>query len=89
VPARSLVAAVVAAGVLAACASDAADQVVGGDPAPTTSTTGAPPATPGRDDGGPAVPELLDFGASAVDGSSVDVAAFAGEDLVVWFWAPW
>jgi hypothetical protein len=35
------------------------------------------------------VPELLDFEASAVDGSSVDVAAFAGEGLVVWFWAPW
>jgi hypothetical protein len=24
-----------------------------------------------------------------VDGGTVDLATFAGEDLVVWFWAPW
>ena len=88
-PARPLVAAAVAACVLAACASDAGDQVVGGDAVPSTTTTAAPDAMPGTGDGAPAVPELLDFAASAVDGSTVDVAGFAGEDLAVWFWAPW
>ena len=91
-PARPLVAAVVAAGILAACARDAADQVVGEDPAPTTSTTAttaASSAGAGSGDLGAAVPELLDFEAATVDGSTVDVAGFAGKDLVVWFWAPW
>ena len=27
--------------------------------------------------------------APAVGGGTVDLGAFAGEDLVVWFWAPW
>ncbi len=34
------------------------------------------------------VPELLDFRGAALDGSSVDIAMFAGEDVVFWFWEP-
>ena len=31
----------------------------------------------------------LDFQAMSVGGESVDVGAYAGSDLVIWFWAPW
>lgn len=72
-PTRPLLAALVAACVLAACGGTDAGDQVVGGDA-------------GPD---PADTDLLDFEATAVDGSTVDVADFAGEDLVVWFWAPW
>jgi hypothetical protein len=33
--------------------------------------------------------ELLRFAAPAVDGSVVRVGALRGEDVAIWFWAPW
>ena len=32
---------------------------------------------------------LLDISAPAADGSTIDLSDFAGEDLMMWFWAPW
>ena len=29
------------------------------------------------------------FTATALDGESVDLAALAGDDVLLWFWAPW
>ena len=50
-------------------------------PAPTT---GGDPAPPPAD-----LPTQLDFTAATVAGGQVTGADFAGQDLVVWFWAPW
>lgn len=81
---------------LAACGTD--------DPAsttttPATSTTSStPPTTPATGSGptessttAPAVevPEYLDFVAPDVRGGQVIGAELAGQDLVIWFWAPW
>ena len=30
-----------------------------------------------------------DFVAETVDGTEIDAAALAGDDLMLWFWAPW
>jgi hypothetical protein len=32
---------------------------------------------------------LLDISAPAADGSTVELSAYAGQDLMLWFWAPW
>jgi hypothetical protein len=34
-------------------------------------------------------PAALTGTVSTVDGDDLDLAAFAGRDLVVWFWSPW
>ena len=44
-----------------------------------------PPAAPATAD----VPEPLRFTATGVDGSPVVGASFAGQDVALWFWAPW
>lgn len=36
-----------------------------------------------------ATAELLAFSSHTVDGEEVDASAFAGRDVVVWFWSPW
>lgn len=32
---------------------------------------------------------ILDISAPTADGSTIDLSDFAGQDLVLWFWAPW
>lgn len=34
-------------------------------------------------------PSVLTGEATTIAGDTVDLAAFADQDLVVWFWAPW
>jgi hypothetical protein len=46
----------------------------GGDEEETSSTVG---------------PDTFEGTATTLDGEQVDLATLAGEDLVVWFWAPW
>ena len=46
-------------------------------------SSGAEPADQPPGDG------LLAFEAQAIDGSTIDVGSYAGEDLAIWFWAPW
>jgi hypothetical protein len=46
-------------------------------------TTEATEATEATEDG------LLAFEAPSIDGSVVDVGSLTGEDLAIWFWAPW
>ena len=55
-----------------------------GDGATTTAPTSATAATEPAD-----VPEFLDFVAPDVRGGQVTGAELAGQDLVIWFWAPW
>ncbi|MBA2282046.1 MAG: redoxin domain-containing protein [Acidimicrobiia bacterium] len=79
---RSLLAPLLLAGLLA-CGADAAPSA-GGD---TDTDSGSDPVVSSAD---PAVEaELLAFTAPTIDGGEVDFAALQGQDLVVWFWAPW
>ena len=32
---------------------------------------------------------VLDVSAPAADGSTIDLSVYAGQDLLLWFWAPW
>ena len=44
------------------------------------------------DAAGPAdtlAPSTFEGTATTIDGDSIDLASLAGNDLVVWFWAPW
>lgn len=50
------------------------------------STDGAPSGSPGTPRGSDGV---LAFEAPKVGGGTVDGSAFAGTDVVLWFWAPW
>ena len=70
----------------------------------TTATTASPAAAPEPDPASPAtaapvttddvtsepllVPELAGTFPTS-DGSSIDLATLQGEDVVLWFWAPW
>ena len=36
-----------------------------------------------------AVPAALDFSATTVDGSEIELGQFAGRPVLLWFWAPW
>ena len=49
-------------------------------------TTGGGDTGGGGDDG---VDWPHDFVAETVSGSMIDAGDFAGQDLVLWFWAPW
>lgn len=52
----------------------------------TSSTAGAPDTTTTSG----AVQDPLFFGDfTTLDGATVDLADFAGQDVVLWFWAPW
>lgn len=58
------------------------------EPAPSSSTpSGTPDA--GAPGNGPQVPEFLAFEAPDVRGGQVVGSDYAGQDLVIWFWAPW
>ena len=46
-------------------------------------------ATSATSGGGGVPSDLLSFEASTVDGGTLDLEPFAGEDLALWFWAPW
>ena len=42
------------------------------------------------DSGDVAAPSsILDISAQAADGSTINLSDYAGQDLMLWFWAPW
>ena len=51
----------------------------------------AAPASPGAESTAPAEPEpsILEITAPAADGSTITLSDYAGQDLMLWFWAPW
>lgn len=81
--ARSLLAAAL---LLAACGT-------GGEQQTTQPTASTGPTTTATASAGPttgaAVPDILDFTAETVRGEQVAGADYAGQDVVLWFWAPW
>jgi hypothetical protein len=36
-----------------------------------------------------AVPAALDFSATTIDGSEIELGQYAGRPVLLWFWAPW
>ena len=56
----------------------------GGDSGSSDGATAA-----GGDVGAVTEAELLSFEGETIGGETVDIADYAGSDLVIWFWAPW
>ena len=73
----SVALAVAAALTLAACGSSSPDSSAAGAP-----SVEASPA-PGSDD------QPLAFQSVTTDGADFDASSLAGQDVVLWFWAPW
>ncbi len=91
-PALTLAAALT---LLVGCADGGAEPSAGTSPAaPTTATAAgsAAPTTspaPGATEGTPvSVPDALQFSAPLVGGGTLDMAAYAGTTVALWFWAP-
>ena len=79
---------------LAAAACGSAAEVAGSSAETATNqTTEAAPAAEagsGEEAGQEAVPaSLLSGEFETIAGSSIDLASLQGEDVVLWFWAPW
>ena len=55
---------------------------------PIVAATGSPGATLPDSVGGGGSP-ALDFTADTVAGGTFQGGAYAGQDLMIWFWAPW
>lgn len=53
---------------------------------PQPATAGAQPQA---DDADIEIPETLAFTARTVAGTAFEGGAYAGQDLMLWFWAPW
>ena len=101
-PRRRVLAAGVAAAALAACTTSTATpsaapaSAVTTRPAPTeapTASVEASPSTAGSSVApptpGPTVPATLQFSARRLDGGTFEGRDHAGEDVVLWVWAPW
>jgi len=43
----------------------------------------------GDRNGGGTVPEVLRFSAPRLGGGTVEGEDFSGQDVALWFWAPW
>ncbi|MBT2429653.1 redoxin domain-containing protein [Streptomyces sp. ISL-112] len=73
-------------------ANSGADDEAAGAPSSSTSSPAQPPAPsdPGSDTSSqPAVPQMLRFTATTVDGKPFDARTLTGKPTVLWFWAPW
>ncbi|WP_108666708.1 hypothetical protein [Euzebya rosea] len=73
----------------AACGSSAPESSVAAPaatsvPAAGTSAATTGPVTPAGD-----VPEALAFSAATLGGGTFEGASAVGNDLLLWFWAPW
>lgn len=88
-----MISAVAVALVATACGGEAdprtAGQTKAGDDAVTTTAGGTGASSSPPDVATAGVPESLRFTAAGVDGAQVVGADFAGEDVALWFWAPW
>ncbi len=79
----------------AACASETEAPTAA--PAATTAPASAGEEAPTPDATEPVAPdapqaavaELLDFSAASADGGTINMADYAGQDILLWFWAPW
>ena len=70
-------------GTVTACGQD---QPGAAAPIPTTAAASALTTNP---DGEVAAPDALRFTAPLVGGGEVDLAGYAGQPVLLWFWAPY
>lgn len=73
---------------LAACGGGAADTTATDAPAETTAPA-AEAETNEAADAAPVADSPLSGEFTTVSGQTIDLANFQGEDVVLWFWAPW
>ncbi len=59
----------------------------GSDTAPTAAASGT--TAPAASAPAPESSGALDLEAATADGGTVNLAEYAGEDVMLWFWAPW
>jgi len=79
---RRLLLSVLGVAALAACGNpDAQPAEPLAGPAATAATSAATASTAG-------VPQSLSFSAPKVGGGTIDMAAYAGQPVLLWFWAP-
>ena len=72
---------------LSACGGDEpGDAAAVPTTAPAASAATAATADPA---GEPAAPDALRFAAPLVGGGEVDLAGYAGQPVLLWFWAPY
>ncbi|MGW6774141.1 redoxin domain-containing protein [Streptomyces sp. NPDC055037] len=77
------------------CGADSGSNTGAGTEAESRTTAQSSPQVPATatgspgGDGGAAVPEVLSFTATTVDGKPFDAKNLAGKPAVLWFWAPW
>ena len=55
------------------------------EPAPEPADEPAPEPT----EAPVAVPPILDVSATTIEGSEIELGAYAGRPVLLWFWAPW
>ncbi len=88
-----VIAAVVALLLAASSCGDGGDNTTAQDPAATTTEASSPNtegSAPASDAGGSvAVAWPHDWTEETVGGGQFDAGDYAGQDLVLWFWAPW
>jgi len=89
---RTLAAIVLLPIALASCSSSEGTDAGGAPSQPGESSAVQPSPEPGGDGdrnvGGP-VPEVLRFSAPRLGGGTVEGEDFSGQDVALWFWAPW
>ena len=81
---------------VASCSSSEGTDAGGTPSQPAESSAVQPSPEPGgggggggdRNGGGP-VPEVLRFSAPRLGGGTVEGEDFSGQDVALWFWAPW
>ena len=81
--------------VLSGCAEDVADvsdpvvESVSGTTVALALTTDVTPAAPIASVPAPDTPESLDWSAPLIGGGTIEMAGFTGQQVLLWFWAPY
>ncbi len=91
---RTLAAIVLLPIAVASCSSSEGTDAGGAASQPAESSAVQPSPDPGGgggggESGGGPVPEVLRFSAPRLGGGTVEGEDFSGQDVALWFWAPW
>ncbi len=71
--------------------SEPADEPAGepAEPADEPASQPADEPAPTPTEAPVAVPPILDVSATTIDGNEIELGAYAGRPVLLWFWAPW
>lgn len=81
--------------VLTGCATEVAEVSIPAVESPSastdapTNTTIVAPAEPTSSVPGPTAPEILKWSAPLIGGGTINMADFTGQQVLLWFWAPY